>query len=86
MLSRHFAPREDFRAFRPFPVSAETFSNVFSALGLPPVFLRVILSNLPMAMRFEAKCDPTNPDETKGRGKVNTVAMFSDLSNPLKSA
>jgi len=50
-----FAPREDRKSAIPLPVSSATFKDIFNALKLPAVFLRVLMSGFPMALRFEQK-------------------------------
>jgi len=75
MVCRHFTPREDYRSFRPFPVSPNTFQEIFDVLKLPRVFLRILLSNLPFAMRFTPKSNG-KPD---GRGII-PESIFVDAA------
>lgn len=50
-----FAPREDKKLAIPLPVSSATFKDIFDALKLFAVFLRVLMSGFPMALCFEPK-------------------------------
>jgi len=81
MVCRHFTPREDYTAFRPFPVSPNTFQQIFDVLKLPRVFLRILLSNLPFAMRFAPKTNG-RPD---GRGITHEFIFVNaaDISPKL---
>jgi hypothetical protein len=50
----------------PLPVSSTTFQEIFTTLKIPHVFLRVLLSNLPIALRFVPNADK----EVTGGGTV----------------
>jgi hypothetical protein len=48
----------------PLPVSSAIFQELFTVLGIPRIFLRILLSNLPMALRFT----PAATAEDSGAG------------------
>jgi len=77
-LCRHLTPREDYRSFRPFPVSPSTLKEAFNILNIPKVFLRVLLSNLPFAMRFT----PKQNGKPTGSGTLHNTQL-STVTNSL---
>lgn len=73
---RHFAPRKDKRSVVPLAVTSQTFTDMFARLNLPAVFLRLLVSGLPMALRF----DPRLYGGTEGSSSL-TVCICDAAAN-----